>query len=349
MEHPKVTVLMAVYNGEKYLREAVESIFNQTFKNFEFLIIDDGSTDGSLEILKLYKDPRICIVKNETNLGLIKSLNGGLKIAKSEYIARMDADDISLPQRLEKQVAFMDAHPEIGVCGTWLEAFENGETSVWTLPLQHDNIFTGMLFQCSLYHPTVIIRKDTIFALNAFYNEEFIHTEDYEYWARLGLSGVKFANIDKVLLKYRLHSKRITEVYNATQKKNSDKIRMMLLNSLGIQPTDDEFILHNILKDGYSVDKKSIAKVSRWIDKIKAGNEKPKVYPEPALSKELARRWFNLCYNSCSNGYAVWTAFNKAEISKEVKLTLQQKMKFFIKCLLRINKKQDIFKFVHKK
>jgi len=118
MKEPKVTVLMPVYNGEKYLNEAIDSILGQTFKDFKFLIINDGSTDGTADILKSYKDSRIKVTNNEKNIGLTKSLNKGLKMAKSEYIARMDADDISLPTRLQKQVEFMDSHPKVGVCGT---------------------------------------------------------------------------------------------------------------------------------------------------------------------------------------------------------------------------------------
>ena len=115
--NPKVTVLMPVYNCEKYLRESIESILNQTFKDFEFLIINDGSSDKSAEIVESYNDNRINFVQNEKNIGLAASLNRGLDIAKGEYIARMDADDISLPERLEKQVRFMETNPQIGICG----------------------------------------------------------------------------------------------------------------------------------------------------------------------------------------------------------------------------------------
>ena len=116
---PKITVLMPVYNGEKYLKESIESILKQTFRDFEFLIINDTSTDESEKIIRSFKDSRIKLIKNEKNIGLTKSLNKGLDLAKGEYMARMDADDISLPKRLEIQVAFMDKNPKIGVIGAW--------------------------------------------------------------------------------------------------------------------------------------------------------------------------------------------------------------------------------------
>ena len=121
--NPKVTVLMPVYNGEKYLKEAITSILLQTFDDFEFLIINDGSSDASVDIIQSFRDPRIRLVHNDTNIGLIATLNKGLKLAHGKYVARMDQDDISLPRRLEKQTYFMDNNPDVGVCGTWIKLF----------------------------------------------------------------------------------------------------------------------------------------------------------------------------------------------------------------------------------
>ena len=120
---PKVTVLMPVYNARFYLSKAISSIINQTFKDFEFLIFNDGSTDNSADIIYSYNDRRIRFFNSEQNFGYVYHLNYGIEIAKGEYIARMDADDISFPTRLEKQVAFMDKNPEVGVCGTWFKIY----------------------------------------------------------------------------------------------------------------------------------------------------------------------------------------------------------------------------------
>ena len=128
----KATVLMPVYNAEKYVAEAIDSILNQTFNDFEFLIINDGSTDNSLDIIKSYDDPRITIINNETNLGLSHTLNKGIELARGEYIIRMDADDISLSIRLEKQIEFMDSNQHIGICGSWIQTFDkSGNQSIW--------------------------------------------------------------------------------------------------------------------------------------------------------------------------------------------------------------------------
>src|ERR1017187_7276972 len=120
---PYITVLMPVYNAAPFLREAIDSILNQTFKNFELLIINDGSTDNCEEIILTYKDPRIRYIKNETNIKLISTLNKGIKLSKGKYIVRMDADDISFPDRIEKQVNYMETNPAIALCGTWFSSF----------------------------------------------------------------------------------------------------------------------------------------------------------------------------------------------------------------------------------
>ncbi|NGP46765.1 glycosyltransferase family 2 protein [Bacillaceae bacterium SIJ1] len=156
----KVTVLMPVYNGAKYLSEAIESILNQTYKEFDLLIINDGSTDNSEEIINRFSDDRIKYIANDKNIGLIRTLNKGICLVRSEYIARMDADDISLPMRLEKQIKFMDEHQDIAVSGTSVLVFnEKGTIGKSIVSKDSNEIKTRLLFHCALMHPSVIIRK----------------------------------------------------------------------------------------------------------------------------------------------------------------------------------------------
>jgi len=335
-----ISVLMSVFNGERYLQASVASILEQTFRDFEFIIINDGSTDNTAEILASYNDPRIIIVNNEANIGLTKSLNKGLKLARGKYIARMDADDISLPKRVEKQVAFMDANPEIGVCGTWLEAFCGDKKYIFSYPEHHDDIFAGLLFGGTIGHPTVMIRKENILTLNEFYNEEFVCAQDAEYWARLGALGVKLANIGEVLLKYRIHESSVSKVHNQLQESVVAKVILLQLKRIGLDSVENEILIHNMR----SSDKEGIRRNSIWFYRIIEANRITKIYSERSLSKELARRWFKLCENSCHNGYWSWKIFNKNHLSKAVNLTLKQKAKFLIKCLLRVDAKQDLFR-----
>jgi glycosyltransferase involved in cell wall biosynthesis len=207
---PKVTVLMSVYNGEKYLREAIESILNQTFKDFEFLIIDDGSIDSTPEIIQSYNDPRIRVIRNDENLGLTKSLNIGLREAKGEYIARMDADDISVPERLEKQVLLLEKYPKIGVLGTNIQYInEFGNPSLILKWPQRDSLIKWQLcFMNPIAHPSVIIRRKLL-ADSGGYNEEITFGQDYDLWVRLS-PKTHFENHKDILLHLRKTNENIS-------------------------------------------------------------------------------------------------------------------------------------------
>lgn len=184
MGAPMISVVMPVYNGEKYLGVAIESILNQTYANFEFIIVNDGSQDGTEIIILSYNDERIVYLKSETNLRIEGTLNKGMRHAVGKYIARMDADDISLPSRLEKQLLFMERNPNIGVCGTWANIFgDNIESHTWKCPTQSENIKIEMMFACPFVHPSVFIKR-TLF--NSYsYSDEFQKAEDYYLWYQL--------------------------------------------------------------------------------------------------------------------------------------------------------------------
>jgi len=337
----EVTFFMSVYNNEKYLREAVDSVLNQTFKDFKFLIIDDGSADRSLEILKSYIDTRIKIVENKENIGIPKSMNKGLRLCQSKYFVNMNADDISLPERLKKQVAFMEDNPEVGVCGTWWQIFGEIKKAIHTPPTQHDYIFARMLFENTIYNSTVIIRKDLISSIGQFRDENFLFAEDYEYYVRLGLMGVKLANIGEVLLKYRIHKTQTGNLHNTTMKNESDKINLIQLNKLGLKTIDKEFEVYKLFNSWSPHDKERIKQASLWIEKLIKANQKTKIYNEEALLKEVGRRWFQICNNSTFNGIWIWNVFYRNPVSGSVSLTLKKKIKYFIKCFLSYGKKYN--------
>ena len=177
MNTPLVSVLMAVYNGEAYLGEAIESILRQTFSFFEFIIIDDASTDNSRRLAESYRDSRIRVVSNPRNLRLAGSLNRGINLARGKYIARMDADDICHPDRLEKQVAFMEENCDVGVSGSWLYCFGD-KKQLWDYPLTSGMIKSNLLFHNQLGHPTVIMRREAMLKNGLFYNPRFRASED---------------------------------------------------------------------------------------------------------------------------------------------------------------------------
>jgi glycosyltransferase involved in cell wall biosynthesis len=207
---PKISVIMPVYNGEKYLSEAIQSILDQTFSDFEFIIADDGSTDGSCEIVSMFKDERIRYEKLP-HQGLVHTLNHAIRMARGTYIARMDADDISLPERLARQVEYMDAHPDIAVCGSWATCINGNGDSVGSYdypPVESKQIKKYALIHNPFIHPSVVIRNKIIVRVGG-YRTFWKHTEDYELWTRI-LSLYKGANIPEYLLKYRVHDNQVT-------------------------------------------------------------------------------------------------------------------------------------------
>lgn len=217
--NPEITVLMSVYNGEKYLREAIESILNQTYKNFEFLIINDGSTDSSRDIILSYNDPRIQLVDNEQNIGLTRSLNKGLKLARGEYIARMDADDISMPERLGKEVAFLDQNKNVGLVGTYyLMINENGK-ALHTIKCltEGGELKDKLLIGNQFGHGSVMFRAECIEKVG-LYREEFKSAQDYDLWLRIA-DFFDVANIPEVLYNWRLNFNSVSVVRKVRQDK----------------------------------------------------------------------------------------------------------------------------------
>jgi glycosyltransferase involved in cell wall biosynthesis len=216
---PRVTVLMPVYNAEKYVKKAIDSILNQTFKDFEFLLINDGSTDKTPMILQNYHDPRIKIINHEKNLGIARSLNGGIEIACGEYIARMDADDISLQERLMQQVAFLDQHPEIGVLGAAMEVINDEDVTIGKMDVVEENetLQSLLLVNNVIHHPTIMVRARLMKEAGG-YNEKLPHVEDYDLWRRLSRVS-QLANLPDVLVRYRRHDKNITVCYRQKQLK----------------------------------------------------------------------------------------------------------------------------------
>ena len=202
----KVTVLMPVYNGSRYLRQAIESILGQTWSDFEFLIINDGSNDNSRDIILSFDDRRIRLVDNPSNIGLTKSLNRGLQLARAEYIARQDADDISYPERLERQVKFLDEYPDVVLLGTRTRAIDESgkpqKENLLRIPIGLLAIRWYLMFQNAFIHSSVMFRRSIICEKLGGYDESFAKAQDYELWSRIARSYA-VENLSDVLLDYR--------------------------------------------------------------------------------------------------------------------------------------------------
>lgn len=292
---PSVTVLMPVYNAESYVVAAIDSILAQTYRDFEFLIIDDGSTDQSAQIIRSYDDSRIRYYPNKSNQGLVRTLNKGLDLAQGKYIARMDADDISLPHRLEKQVAFMESNPAVGVCGAWVETFGEVE-EIWRHPMAAEDIHAHLLFHNPLAHPSVCLRRQTFIERGLRYDEKYPHAEDFQLWQRAA-DCFPIVNIGEVLLKYNFHPRSVSRANEEIQAHSLRQIDKEALARLGIDASDAELDLHRCL--GFGGERLKLVcsnDVERWLKTIQDANNRVHRYSRKALKLLCGELWLQVCW-----------------------------------------------------
>ncbi|HET6992377.1 MAG TPA: glycosyltransferase family 2 protein, partial [Bacteroidia bacterium] len=271
MGNPKVSVIFPVHNAGKFIREAVRSILDQTYGDFELLIIDDGSADDSVKKIIQFEDPRIRLLHNEKNEGLIFTLNRGIAEAKGEFIARMDADDISSPDRFEKQVHYLNKHPNVGVCGTLMRMIHNDKIYKHRF-LESDLIKSAFVFTNPLVHPSVMMRKKLFKKGEPVYNKEFLHGEDYALWLSL-LAKTGFHIIGTPLIEYRAHSEQVSRKFNSIQRTAVKKAQEMIFSYLGIHPDEEEKEIHlSLFLELYRENESYLSAVEKWLQKLSAAN-----------------------------------------------------------------------------
>ncbi len=294
---------MSVYNADQYLDEAIESILTQTYKDFEFIIINDGSIDTSFDIIKKYakQDARILVISRE-NRGLIASLNEGILQAKGKYIVRMDADDISISTRLEEQLQFMENNSDIGISGTAVIFFnENQKEHIWRLASKDKTIKTELLFSSSFAHPTVIMRKELVLKYRLFYDKYFIYAEDYALWVSM-VEITKMANLSKPLLKYRVLENSITREANKNYEQRYNVIKKIFeryLIKLDMKNSEEENRLHFDLSVNTRIKEANIDFfiLKNYFNKFLRANSKREYFDNAELKKILGKKWlWNLYY-----------------------------------------------------
>jgi glycosyltransferase involved in cell wall biosynthesis len=286
-----ITVLMPVYNARLFVREAIDSILGQTLGDFELLLVNDGSTDGTEDILHGYHDPRIRIVHNPTNQGVAAALNRGLDLAQGRYVVRMDADDQSLPDRLEKQVRFMEQNPEVGVCGGSVQPFgANGDRPA-PVPRAstHEPMACGLLFGTVLLHPTVILRGELVVG-GLRYDVDYPHAEDYELWCRAA-QRTRLAVLPEIVLRYRVHGGSLSSRYRHAQEASAQRIRLREVRALGIEPTPEEAHLHAFLaRSKLPPGTASLDDAKRWLEALAMANRRSRRLPPKPFESMLAAR-----------------------------------------------------------
>lgn len=257
MNVPILSILMPVYKVENYIEEAVYSILNQTFRDFELIVLDDCSPDKSLQIVKKITDPRIRIYHGEKNVGLANILNIGLKLARGKYIGRMDSDDISDLSRFEMQIHYMESHPDVDLCSCAMELF-GAKNDIWIRSSNFEEIKISALFFSPILHASSVWRQKSFEELE--FRQEMVPAEDYDLWTRAIAKGLKLINIPEVLYKYRIHPSQITTSVSSVQKLSDVKMNYLHM----IFPTvdvDDINILDVTCENDLYVLKKSINKL----------------------------------------------------------------------------------------
>ncbi|WP_166267078.1 glycosyltransferase [Providencia sp. M-27] len=249
--NPLVSIVLPLYNSENFIEETIISILNQTYTRFELLIINDGSTDNSINIVKTFNDPRINIIENDCNRGLVYTLNRGLLLCTGKYIARIDADDICYPHRIESQVLFLENNSTISVCGMYakplfykfsIKNFILSFSASFKPPLNHKQIVLAHIFECRMIHPSIMLRKEIIES-GYLYDPDKKHAEDYDLWIRISKKFI-LANLPKYGIKYRIHSGSVSQSNRLEQIENSLSSKISALRFF----SDDPNLIKNFKK-----------------------------------------------------------------------------------------------------
>lgn len=296
-----ISVVMTNYNTpEIFLREAIDSVLQQTYSNFEFIIVDDCSTDGSLDVIKSYIDNRIVILENENNIGLTKSLNKALNVAKGEFIARMDSDDICDLQRFEKQMTFLKNKKDVIVCGTWAKLFGNWEEEMHTRDTVCREIPTKEIYRVMLMfgnypnivHSSAMFNHKKLKENGIKYNEEYIYAQDYRMWVECS-KYMECAIVPEILMNIRVRQGTISTSKKDIQRDCALRIMREQLNELGLTLNGDIEKYHeNFLIKRHSYDKEYL----RWLKEIIKANKDKKVYNQKILEDILWKKWAEIVY-----------------------------------------------------
>tara|TARA_R110001599_G_scaffold79463_3_gene215298 strand:+ start:1519 stop:2529 length:1011 start_codon:yes stop_codon:yes gene_type:complete len=279
---PTISVILPVYNGEKYIEEAINSILGQTYQNFELIIINDGSSDTSLAIINQYKENNKVVIITQKNSGLIYTLNKGIDIAKGRYIARMDADDIAHPERFEKQLSLFETNKHLGVCSASTENI-GAETGITLRSADNDTLKATLLFWPPFAHPAVMIKRSVLLENNIYYREEYKHCEDFDLWSQLA-PFCEFSNVTDVMLKYRVHPEQVTNSFSEVVLDAHFRICQRHLLAQGVSLEKRDFLAF-IGKEEHP---DGLLKIISIYQEIIKRNELQKRYDDQALKKIIS-------------------------------------------------------------
>jgi len=280
-----ISVLMPVHDGEPFVREAIDSVLAQTFTDFELIVVDDASADGTAAVLRTFTDARVTVVRHDRQRGIAGSLNRGLDLAAGRFIARADADDVNAPHRFARQLAFLAAHPEVALCGTWIRMFSGGWRRDRRMETDPERMRCALLMHNVLSHPTAMWRRDVFERHGLRYDGSLRTAEDYDLWCRAS-HRVTLGNVAEILMGYRVHDAQIGRVARAERLAEGERIRGAQLRRLGAALTPAELALHHALSMGEAgaVD---LPLARSWMGKIVDANDRARLYDGRVLRRLL--------------------------------------------------------------
>lgn len=328
---PAISVIMPVYNCEQYIEDSILSVLDQSFSNFELIIIDDASDDNTLKIIKKLNDPRIKLIEKPRNTGYTNSLNMGLKLAEGEFIARMDGDDICLLNRFEKQLAFMRSHPDVIVCGTGYSVI--GKEDIKLNPESHEEIKLELLRGNCIVHPSAFIKKSILQKYKLFYDDQMEPSEDYDLWIRL-LGYGKLHNLPEALIKYRVHVNSVSRKKAKQQEENAAIAKIKLLEYLKLELSkEDRRLLMKIFIKYSSLTFQELKKSNLILKMLENSNDK--FFQKDGFQEYLEYLREKIFYKFI-NRYERYTPtifFNYIKIKDDwgIKLNRYQELKLFMK------------------
>lgn len=294
---PKVSVLMPAFNASRYIKEAIDSILAQTFTDFELIILNDGSRDDTVSLVKSYSDSRIRLIENEGNKGLAFTRNRLIDEAQGDYIAWLDSDDIAFPNRIEKEVNFLEKNKKYALVASWAKIIDSDSQPTGSfiksyIPNQH--LTALLLFVNYIVQSSVMIRKSMLPTLH--YNLDFPPTEDYELWVRIAQKH-PIAILSEVLVDYRIHTTNISQTQNEKAKQTVQLNHKKQIELLGIIPEKENIALHYEIGFGKSsnIDLNFLTEAEKWLKQIEEANKKMMIYKPTSLSYILSHRWLKLC------------------------------------------------------
>lgn len=332
---PRVTVFIPAFNAERHIAEAIESMLAQSFTDFELLIIDDGSTDGTREVIAEYsKDPRLRFVVHDDNRGQSIVRNEGLDLARGEYIAFIDADDRCSRERLDIQVAYLDAHPDIAGVGSWMPRFDENGHELPAVdderdPLDWRDITCHFLVGCPIAQGSMMIRGR---ALSDYrYDPQFAASEDHELWSRM-IQTCRFSNLPLPLTQYRRHASQATTARLEEQLVMGRRVFGRQAAALGLDVAEQDLMRHECLfrfqgrrpvleRTGQPLDINYVRWARAWLEGLLEGNDRRQIYPEPTFSHMLAERWLFVCRKgarSASPRHLIWREFMQSTLKRAV-------------------------------